>query len=73
MCNKCLHVELIIKHYFQVVGFKTRSINKSVVPNFTTKCIKINKNYLCNYIHYNLDQLPHFKKQEIFAYIYNNT
>lgn len=71
MCNKCVHVELLVKQFFQKLQYKTKAINKYFVANYPVKCINRNKNYVRNYIIYDLDQVTLPFKQQLLTYIDN--
>ncbi len=71
MCKKCIHIELLIKSFFQELKYNTKAINRYFVSNYNIKCVQINKNYVRNYIIYNLDQLTFSYKEKVLTYIDN--
>lgn len=71
MCKKCIHIELLIKHFFHELQFNTKAINKYFVKNYNIKCVQINKYHVYNYIIFNLEQMTILYKQKILDYINN--
>lgn len=69
MCKSCIHTEIMIKNFFLQLNYKLNAINKYILHNYTIRCLKDNKNYLRNYIIYNLEQMPQNVKCEILEYI----
>ncbi len=69
MCQACICVEIKIKDYFLQLNYKQSAINKYIVLDFPNRCLKKNKNYLRNYIHFKLEQMPLAIKCNILNYV----